>query len=240
MSHLKLATLALLLAGSTALPAGAQNSGLPGAVRDAQSRAEVRERGQEREDRRGDRGESRDGEAPGGRHGVVSDGRRDDRRDWREDRRDDRQDRRYDRRDDRRDWRADRRDDRRDWRDDRRDWRDDRRDWRQERRDDRYYDRRDYYARHNDGRWNGYYWQPQYRYRAPVRYVYPRGYAPYQWRVGHRLPRHYYDRHYYVDYRAYRLPPPPYGYHWVRVDRDVVLVALATGLIRDVLYGLYY
>lgn len=230
MSRLRLATVALLLAGATALPADAQT--LPGAVRDAYAASEARERHEDRRDAR----RGRHDDAPGGRHGVVPDGRRDDRRDHRRDRRDDRRDWREDRRDDRRDWRADRRDWRQDRREDRRDWRhdrrDDRRDWR--------HDRRDHYARHADGRWSGYYWQPQYRYRAPVRYVYPRGYAPYQWRVGHRLPRHYYDRHYYVDYRAYRLPPPPYGYHWVRVDRDVVLVALATGLIRDVLYGLYY
>ncbi|HEU0152256.1 MAG TPA: RcnB family protein [Arenimonas sp.] len=232
MSRLRLATVALLLAGATALPADAQNSRLPGAVRDAQAAAETRERITVREDRREQRREDR-GEQPGGRTGIVSDGRRDDRQARRSDRRDDRRDWRDDRRDDRRDWRADRRDDRRDWRDDRRD---DRRDWRHDRRDDR----RDYYVRHDDRRWNGYRWQPQYRYRAPVRYVYPRGYAPYQWRVGHRLPRHYYERNYYVDYRAYQLPPPPYGYHWIRVDHDVVLVALATGLIRDVLYGLYY
>ena len=167
----------------------------------------------------------------------VGQDRRGDRRDWRDDRRDDR----GDRRDDRRDWRADRRDDRNDWRDDRRD---DRRDWRDDRRDDRRdwrNDRRDYrYVRHNDRRWNGNYWYPQYRYRAPVRYVYPRGYRAYQWRVGHRLPSSYYHYDYYVDYNAYRLPPPPYGYHWVRVDRDVVLVSIATGLIRDILYGLYY
>jgi Ni/Co efflux regulator RcnB len=43
-----------------------------------------------------------------------------------------------------------------------------------------------------------------------------------------------------VDYRGYQLPPPPFGYHWVRVDRDVVLVSLASGLIQDILYGLYY
>jgi len=147
--------------------------------------------------------------------------RRDDRRDNRYDRRDDRRDDRYGRRDDRRDYRYDRRDDRRDWRDDRR------------------YDSR-HYARGNDRRWNGYHWHPQYRYRAPVRYIYPPGYRPYQWRVGYRLPPSYYHRSYYVDHRAYYLPPPPYGYHWVRVDRDVVLVAIATGLIRDILYGLYY
>ena len=189
MTKLKLATLTLLLAGATALPAVADD------------------------DRRG------------GRHD------RGDRSEHREDRREDRRDWRGDRRDDRRDWRADRRDDRRDWRHDRRE---DRRDWRDDRRD------HGRYVRHDDRRWRGHQWYPQYRYRAPVRYVYPPGYRPYQWRVGHRLPRGYYDRSYYVDYRAYRLPPPPYGHHWVRVDRDVVLVAITTGLILDVLHGLYY
>jgi Ni/Co efflux regulator RcnB len=142
--------------------------------------------------------------------------------------RDYRRDDRYDRRNDRRDYRDDRRDVRYDRRDDRRDWRDDRR-----------HDYR-HYARGNDRRWNGYHWYPQYRYRAPVRYVYPRGYRAQQWRVGYRLPPAYYHRNYYVDYRSYYLPPPPYGYHWVRVDRDVVLVSIASGLIRDILYGLYY
>ena len=96
------------------------------------------------------------------------------------------------------------------------------------------------YLRHDDRRWNGNQWYPQYRYRAPVRYVHPRGYRAYQWQVGHRLPSSYYGSNYYVDYNAYRLPPPPYGYHWVRVDRDVVLVSIASGLIRDILYGLYF
>ena len=54
------------------------------------------------------------------------------------------------------------------------------------------------------------------------------------------MPPAYYGRPYYVDYNAYRLPPPPYGHRWVRYDRDVVLVALATGLVLDVLYDLYY
>ena len=77
MSHLKLATLALLLAGSTALPAGAQNSGLPGAVRDAQYRAEARERDDDREERRSYRGD-RSGEQPGGGAPYAGTGSRDD------------------------------------------------------------------------------------------------------------------------------------------------------------------
>ncbi len=258
MNKLKLATLTLLLAGGTALPALADDDrGAPGGRQledrqggrgesDASGGRQVDHRDDRRE-WRGDRGapggrpvEQRDDRrewrgdsgAPGGPHGAHPGDRRDsrgDHREWRDDRREWRGDRR-DWRDDRRDWR----DDRRDWRDDRRDWRDDRRDWRDDRRDHRRY------SRHDDRRWNGYHWYPQYRYRAPVRYVYPSGYRAYQWRVGHRLPRGYYDRDYYVDYRHYRLPPPPYGYHWVRVDRDVVLVAVATGLILDVLHGLYY
>ena len=44
MSHLKLATLALLLAGASALPAHAQSGGLPGAVREAHAEGQARER----------------------------------------------------------------------------------------------------------------------------------------------------------------------------------------------------
>lgn len=100
---------------------------------------------------------------------------------------------------------------------DRRDWRDDHRDWRRDQR------------RH-----------ASYRYRAPHRYVYPRGYRHYDWRVGYYLPAPYYSSYYYVDYGYYRLPPPPRGYRWIRVDNDVYLVAIGSGLIRDILYGLFY
>lgn len=230
MNKLKLASLTLLLAGATALPAAAQDgrraAGEPGWVGSEQPGG--REYREARAPRPGDRGAERRED----RREWQAD-RREDRRDWQADRREDRRDAR----EDRREWQADRRDDRREWRDDRREWRDDRREWRDDRRDWR---RDQAYARHRDPRWNGNTWYPQYRYRAPARYVYPSGYRPYRWSVGHRLPPAYYHRNYYVDYNSYRLPPPPYGYHWVRVDRDVVLVALATGLIRDVLYGIYY
>lgn len=156
--------------------------------------------------------------------------RRHDRREDRHDRREDRREDRHDRREDRREWRADRRDDRREWREDHRH---DRREWREDLRYDRY-------VRRDDRRWRGHYWQPQYRYRAPVRYVRPAGYRHVRWGVGHRLPPAYYARPYYVDYSAYHLPPPPRGHRWVRHDNDVILVALATGLVLDVLYDLYY
>lgn len=78
-----------------------------------------------------------------------------------------------------------------------------------------------------------------YRYPAPAYYVRPHGYRFYRWTVGHYLPRHYYGPTYYVDYRPYRLAAPSYGHHWVRVHNDVFLVALATGLIVDSVYGLF-
>lgn len=51
------------------------------------------------------------------------------------------------------------------------------------------------------------------------------------WERGRR-----YDGPVYVvrDYRSYRLREPPRGYHWVRADNDYLLVAVATGVILDI------
>lgn len=76
-------------------------------------------------------------------------------------------------------------------------------------------------------------------YRVPA-YARPHGYYPYRWASGHYLPRAYYGPSYYVDYRPYRLAPPPYGHRWVRVDGDVFLVAVASGLIADAVYGIFH
>lgn len=78
------------------------------------------------------------------------------------------------------------------------------------------------------------------RYRAPSHYHRPHGYYARSWQRGHYLPTAYYAPSYYVDYRPYQLAPPPYGHHWVRVGSDVLLVALATGLIADAVHGLFY
>lgn len=94
---------------------------------------------------------------------------------------------------------------------------------------------------HDNGNHNGHrkYYAPR-QYRYGVRYVQPRGYKYNRWNVGSRLPDGYYDSPYYVDYRPYGLSAPPRGYRWVRVDRDVYLVAVGNGLVRDILYGLFY
>lgn len=66
-----------------------------------------------------------------------------------------------------------------------------------------------------------------------------RGAGPdHAFRPGGRLPPAYRSRHYVVDdWRAHRLTPPPRGYHWVQVGADYVLVAIATGIILQMILG---
>ena len=110
-----------------------------------------------------------------------------------------------------------------------RDDRGDRRDFRDPRPDRRYDD-----WRRDDRR----YWQ--HRYHAG-RYAPPRGYYHRRWVRGERLPRAYYGRPYIVyGYRSYDLYDPPRGCRWVRVRNDVFLTALATGVVLDAVYNLYY
>lgn len=80
-----------------------------------------------------------------------------------------------------------------------------------------------------------------YRYQPNNRYPQPSGHRTgIWWTVGSRLPSAYYGPNYVVDYRRYRLPPPPSGFRWVRVENDVYLVHSASGLVRDALYQLFY
>lgn len=135
---------------------------------------------------------------------------------------DDRGDRRGDRYrgDDRRGDRYDRRD-RRGRGGDR--WRRGERDWWRGRSDWRGY----------NGRRNGHYFAPGYGY-----YRYDQRYHGRRWGRGHYLPPTY--RRYYVqDPYFYGLREAPYGYRWVYVDNDLVLVSIATGLILDVLLDVY-
>jgi len=112
--------------------------------------------------------------------------------------------------------------------------RDHRRDW--DRHDhDRRYDRRDAYRA---GYWHGRVDQRRY---DRGRYIPPRGYYVRSWRHGDHLPRSYYERRYIVhDYGRYHLHAPPRGHHWVRVNNDVVLAAITSGLVVSVVNGLFY
>jgi Ni/Co efflux regulator RcnB len=107
----------------------------------------------------------------------------------------------------------------------------------EQRRDDNGYDRNGYDR-------NGYQrrdWRDDHNRYDRGRYSPPRAYAPRYWRRGDRLPHGYMSRPYVVrDYRDLRLYAPPRGYHWVRVNNDVVLAAIVTGVVLDVLYNRFY
>lgn len=122
--------------------------------------------------------------------------------------------------------------DRYEQRQDRRDDRNDRREWRQDNRDDRREFRQDQraYAR----------WQRAERRYNAGRYAPPRGYQTRQWAYGQRMPSYYRSNAYVVrDYRSYGLRQPPHGYQYVRSGNDVVLAAIAGGLITAVIAGLF-
>jgi Ni/Co efflux regulator RcnB len=53
---------------------------------------------------------------------------------------------------------------------------------------------------------------------------------------GDRMPPQYRTRQYVVeDWRGHQLSAPPRGYHWVQSGGDYVLVAIATGIILQLL-----
>ena len=64
-----------------------------------------------------------------------------------------------------------------------------------------------------------------------------RGAGPnHEFRRGGRLPPQYRGRQYVVnDWRGHRLSAPPRGYHWVQNGGDYLLVAIATGVILQLL-----
>jgi Ni/Co efflux regulator RcnB len=125
---------------------------------------------------------------------------------------------------------------RRDVRGARQELREDRRDYRQAQRFDR--NNRNWWRGRNDfrgynGRRAGYWYAPGYGYRQI-----DRRWANYRWARGAIVPYGY--RNFYVqDPYFYGLRPAPYGYRWVFVDNNLVLMAMATGLIADIVYNAY-
>ena len=69
------------------------------------------------------------------------------------------------------------------------------------------------------------------------RHDYYRGVGPnHEWQRGGRLPNEYRGHNHEVaDWRGHHLSEPPRGYHWVEVNGDYVLAAVATGIILDTL-----
>lgn len=81
------------------------------------------------------------------------------------------------------------------------------------------------YARDRFGYGHGPWYAAPYRIWAPGQYI-PRGY----WSGG-------WSPYMIADWRGYGLRRPPYGYGWVRYHDDLLLIALADGLVREILRG---
>lgn len=83
-------------------------------------------------------------------------------------------------------------------------------------------------------------WQRAQNHYDAGEYRRPRGYVDRQWVYGQTLPPSYRSRAYVVsDYPSYGLRQPPYGYQYTRVGNDVLLTAVATGVIAAVIVGLF-
>jgi Ni/Co efflux regulator RcnB len=88
----------------------------------------------------------------------------------------------------------------------------------------------------DERRYNGYWLGPHWHYGPPQGPAYETpgfrpGFVP--WRRGAWLPPQY--RAYVLnDYARYHLRRPPYGYAWVQIGGECLLISLATGQIFDV------
>ena len=59
-----------------------------------------------------------------------------------------------------------------------------------------------------------------------------------QLKRGEQLPPRYRTHHFVVEnWKAHRLTEPPPGHQWVRAGHDYALVAIATGVVAEVLVG---
>ena len=91
--------------------------------------------------------------------------------------------------------------------------------------------------RWDQSRNNGYYYNNRWYYGPPPSTYYGLpgfrlGFS--SWRRGAYLPP-YYRTWALDDYDSFHLRRPPYGYHWVRIGDEFLLVSNSTGLIFDVI-----
>ena len=77
-------------------------------------------------------------------------------------------------------------------------------------------------------------------YRQPVQQVRVRSGNYRQWSRGQRFDRRYANNYQVIDnYGYYRLNAPPRGYHYVRSGDDIILVAIASGIIGAVFASIF-
>ncbi len=75
--------------------------------------------------------------------------------------------------------------------------------------------------------------------KPPVQQKQSRGAGPHhEFHPGGHLPNEYRNHQYVInDWRNHHLSAPPRGYHWVQTGTDYVLIAIATGIIAQIVLG---
>ena len=76
-------------------------------------------------------------------------------------------------------------------------------------------------------------WVDQREGRINDRREYYNAYGP-EFERGRRIPDEYRRPVYVVDYHEHHLSPPPHGHQWVQVGADYALIAIATGVIANI------
>ncbi len=77
-------------------------------------------------------------------------------------------------------------------------------------------------------------------YRQPVQQVRVQSGRYHQWNRGQRFDRRYASNYQVIgNYDYYRLNAPPRGYHYVRSGDDIILVAIASGIIGAVFASIF-
>jgi Ni/Co efflux regulator RcnB len=95
----------------------------------------------------------------------------------------------------------------------------------------RYDEERDHGRRYDNRAYNGY---RDYGRRDGGNFYY--GARSPEFRRGGYIPYEYRNRQYWVnDWRGHHLSAPPRGYQWVQVGADYALIAVATGLIANLI-----
>jgi Ni/Co efflux regulator RcnB len=80
----------------------------------------------------------------------------------------------------------------------------------------------------------------RYNWGGPRWYGQP-GYYYRHWGYGDRLPYGWFVADFFIsDYWDYGLSDPPWGYEWVRVGPDALLVDVNTGMVVESAYGIFY
>ncbi|MHA3081722.1 RcnB family protein [Acinetobacter sp. ANC 5383] len=94
-----------------------------------------------------------------------------------------------------------------------------------------------YQQHQSNDRRDDHHWTPRYQQNHQAyRHDMPR--PGQEWRRGGRVPAQYRGYEYEVrDWRSHDLPAPPRGHRWVRINGDYVLIAIATGVIAQILLG---